>query len=263
MPKPVDTRRAALDGRPCLGPNHRHFFPELNAWLDRLPDSRVPQLCKYSTRFLAWWGISLYLFQLRSRRQLDFELSTVGTQVLHNLNRLAGTTYQTRPVHDTLDHFLGHSTPEAFIELRTRMVQRLLRMHALDAARLLGYVVLLVDGTGLLSWRRRHCPHCLVQRHAQGTYYLHQVLEAKFLGPSGLVLSVGSEFIENADLADPNDANLHKERVKQDCELKAFSRLAPKLKEQFPQLRMVLAGDGLFAAAGSFSWRRIMIGLMW
>jgi hypothetical protein len=241
-----------------------HFFPELNQWLDQLPDSRVPQLCRYSTRFLAWWGISLYLFQLGSRRQLDFELSAAGTQVLHNLNRLAGTSYQTRPVHDTLDHFLEHCPPEAFIELRTRMVQRLLRMRVLDAARLLGRVVLLIDGTGLLSWSRRHCAHCLVQRHEQGTYYLHQVLEAKFLGPSGLVLSVGSEFIENADLEKLDDTNLQKERVKQDCELKAFSRLAPKLKQRFPQLSIVLAGDGLYACgrvfqlAAAYDWAYVV-----
>ena len=49
----------------------RHFFPALNAWLDRLPDTRLPEACTYSTRFLAWWGICLYLPQLGSRRPLD------------------------------------------------------------------------------------------------------------------------------------------------------------------------------------------------
>jgi hypothetical protein len=32
----------------------RHFFPELNAWLDRLPDTRVQEDCTYTRRFLAW-----------------------------------------------------------------------------------------------------------------------------------------------------------------------------------------------------------------
>ena len=48
---------------------------------------------------------------------------------------------------------------------------------------------------------------------------------------------MGSEFIENAD----PDAS------KQDCELKAFERLAPRLKRDFPQLRMCLCLDGLYA----------------
>jgi len=58
--------------------------------------------------------------------------------------------------------------------------------------------------------------------------YLHQVLEAKLLGPAGVVLSIGSEFIANADTEATRGQN--DEAVKQDCELKAFSRLAPRLK---------------------------------
>jgi hypothetical protein len=241
-----------------------HFFPKLNAWLDRLPDSRVQQLVVYERRFLAWWGICLYLFQLGSRRQLDFELAAVSTQVLDNLNRLAGTQQTTRPVHDTLDHFLEHCPAEALAQLRTQMVQRLIRMKVLDPARLLGHAVLLVDGTGLLCWSRRHCDQCLVQRREHTTLYMHQVLEAKLLGPAGVVLSIGSEFIENADLPDRDRSNLENERVKQDCELKAFSRLAPPLKETFPQLQIVLAGDSLFACgrvfqvAAAYGWSYVV-----
>jgi len=223
----------------------RHFFPDLNDWLDRLPDSRVQDDIIYERRFLAWWGIALYLFQLGSRRQLDLQLEATGTHVLANLNRLANTAHATRPVHDTLDHFLEHSRAGAFADLRTKMVRRLLRMKVLDSARLAGRLVLLVDGTGLLCWRRRHCDECLVQRHKNVTLYLHKVLEAKLLGPAGVVLSVGSEFIENDDARAA--AGKGAEAVKQDCELKAFSRLAPKLKKVFPQLGIVLAGDSLFA----------------
>lgn len=129
--------------------------------------------------------------------------------------------------------------------MRLKMVRRLLRMKALDGARLLGSLVLLVDGSGLLCWRRRHCPQCLVQQRQSGTLYMHQVLEAKLLGPAGVVVSVGSEFIENADL--DGTAGKSAEAVKQDCELKAFSRLAPKLRQALPQTRLVLAGDSLFA----------------
>src|SRR5262249_51286044 len=127
----------------------RHFFPELNAWLSALPDSRVQEATTYPTRFLAWWGLALYLFQLRTRRQLDYELRDGGPRVLANLNRLAQTDQTTLPVHDTLDHFLGHVPLSGWQRLRTRMVRRLLRMKALDAARLLGHPVLLIDATGL------------------------------------------------------------------------------------------------------------------
>jgi hypothetical protein len=240
----------------------RHFFPELNAWLEALPDGRDPERIVYEGRFLAWWGLALYLFQLGSRRQLDYQLDTAGTHVLDNLNRLAETQHTTRPVHDTLDYYLEHSQPAALAGVRTQCVRRLLRMKALDGARLWGHVVALLDGTGLLCWRRRHCDQCLTQRHASGTLYLHQVLEAKFLGPAGVVASVESEFIENTDLEDT--AGRSAEQIKQDCELKAFSRLAPRLKQAFPQLSLVLAGDSLFACgrvlhiAQEYGWSYVL-----
>jgi hypothetical protein len=221
----------------------RHFFPDFNAWLDRLPDTRLQEACTYDQRFLAWWGLHLYLLQLGSRRQLGYELRDAGAQALANLNRLAETAPATLPVHDTLDHFLGHVPRAGWERLRTRCVQRLLRMKALDAARLLGRPVLLIDATGLICFPRRHCPYCLVQRHGKRTLYLHHVLEAKLLGPAGVVVSLGSEFIENADAADARGKSA--EQVKQDCELRALHRLRPRIKQAYPQLPFVLALDSL------------------
>jgi hypothetical protein len=236
----------------------RHFFPDFNGWLDRLPDTRCQDACTYDRRFLAWWGLQLYLLQLGSRRQLDFELRDGGPQVLANLNRLAQTAQTTLPVHDTLDHFVGHVKVAGWERLRTQAVQRLLRMKALDAARLLGQPVLLIDATGLICFHRRHCPYCLVQRHGKQTLYLHHVLEAKLLGPAGVVVSLGSEFIENTDAAAAPGRSA--EQVKQDCELKALHRLLPRIKKDYPQLRFVLALDNLyacgalFALAGQLGW---------
>jgi hypothetical protein len=232
----------------------RHFFPDFNSWLTRLPDTRVQDACTYDPRFLAWWGLHLYLLQLGSRRQLDFDLRDGGPQVLANLNRLAETTQTTLPVHDTLDHFVGHVRLDGWERLRTHCVQRLLRMKVLDAARLLGGPVLLLNATGLLCFHRRHCPHCLVQRHGQQTLYLHHVLEAKLLGPAGVVVSLGSEFIENADAA--GDRSRSAEDIKQDCELKALHRLLPRIKKDYPQLRFVLALDSLYACGPVFALAR-------
>jgi hypothetical protein len=229
----------------------RHFFPQLNTWLDRLPDTRQHQVCTYATRFLAWWGLHLYLLQLGSRRQLDFELRDGGPQVLPNLNRLAETTQTTLPVHDTLDHFVGHVAPAGWERLRTQLVQRLLRMKALDEARLLGRPVLLIDATGLICFHQRHGAHCLVQRHGKHTLYLHQVLEAKLLGPGGVVVSLGSAFIENADAGTIQGRSA--EEIKQDCELKALQRLLPRIKQAYPQLSFVLALDGLYACGTMFA----------
>jgi hypothetical protein len=228
----------------------RHFFPDLNDWFQSLPDTRDPDAITYETRFLVWWGMLLFLLQLESRRQLDFVLDKYGPGLLDNLNRLAGTSQVTRPVHDTLDHLLEHVTLSAFHDLRLQMVNRLIRMKALDDARLLGHYPVIIDGTGLFTFRERHCDTCLERKTKHGTLYMHQVLEAKLLGPGGIVISLGSEFIENSDAAASQSAD--PEQIKQDCELKAFARLAARIKKDFPQLRIVLLGDALFACGTFF-----------
>jgi len=117
------------------------------------------------------------------------------------------------------------------------MAQRLIRMKALDEGRLFGHFLVALDGTGQFYFRQRHCEHCLTRTVDGKTQYYHHVLDAKLVTPSGLAISIGSEFIENSD---PN-------ATKQDCELKAFGRLAPRLKKDFPQLSLCLCMDGLYA----------------
>jgi hypothetical protein len=236
---------------PILARTTRHFFPDLNGWIDHIPDPRFEPFVTYHKRFLLWWGLALFLCKLASRRQLDFQLGSDGPEVLNNLNRLAGTRQGTRPVHNTLNYFLGRIGSAAVAGLLGLLVNRLIRMKALDAARLQGRFVILIDGSGLFLFHRRHCPHCLTQSHGEATLYLHQVLEAKLLGPAGMVFSIATEFIDNRD-AQGAPAGASAEEIKQDCELKALRRLLAKLRALFPQLRLCLCGDGLFACGEGF-----------
>ena len=184
--------------------------------------------------------------KLGSRRQLDYQLNTDGPQVLANLNRLAGTQQTTRPVNQTLEYFVVGLGSEPIAGLEQDMVNRLIRMRALDEARLQGRFLVLIDGSGYLVFHHRHCEHCLTQKHGEQTVYLHQVLEAKLLGPGGTVFSIATEFIDNRDALD-TPAGASPERLKQDCELKAMPRLLAKLRAAFPQLRICLVGDSQFA----------------
>jgi hypothetical protein len=245
-PAPKTAAGATLNIGPLLAQTVRHFFPDLNDWLDDFPDPRFEPFVIYHRRFLLWWGLSLFLFQLGSRRQLDFQLNTDGHETLDNFNRLADTDQETRPVNKTMNNYLGRVGAQPIADLRTQMVRRLIRMKTLDAARLQGHWVVPIDATGLLLFRERHCPHCLTRTHGDTTLYMHQVLEAKLLGPAGMVVSLATEFIDNRDAAD-TPAPAGADQQKQDCELKALSRLAPALKQEFPQLPICLSGDGLYA----------------
>ncbi len=177
----------------------RHFFPEMNAWIDEFDDPRFLPLVTDHKRFLVWWGLGLFLCKLASRRQLDYAFNSDGPEVLANLNRLAGTAQDSRPVNQTLEYFLWRTGSDPIAGLRKLMVQRLIRMKVLDDARLQGRFVILIDGSGYLVFHTKHCDHCLTQRHGETTLFMHQVLEAKLLGPAGTVISIATEFIDNRD----------------------------------------------------------------
>lgn len=210
-----------------------------------MPETRFEPRIVYHRRFLVWWGLLLFLCKLGRLRQLDSELRDEQTEVRGNVNALAQTQQTTLPVYGTLCHYLGHLGPAPLAGLRTRMIRTLIRGKVLDAYRLQGAFVIAVDGTGHVSFSRRHCEHCLTQTHGTQTYYYHEVLEAKLVTWSGLALSVASEFIDNRHLSETTASNA--EARKQDCELKAFVRLAAQLKRQYPQTPLCLAGDALNA----------------
>jgi len=66
------------------------------------------------------------------------------------------------------------------------------------------------------------------------------VLEANLVFHNGMTLPLFSEFLSYAE----GDTDT----TKQDCELKAFKRLAVKIKQEFPQLPLMILLDGLYAS---------------
>lgn len=158
---------------------------------------------------------------------------------------------------DSMNNVLCRLDVASVQEVVTKMVERLIRKKVLDSSRLLDrYFLIAIDGTGTLTYGERHCPHCLTKTHKSGkTTYYHPVLEAKLVTPCGFAFSLLTEFIENPG----------KKPTKQDCERKAFYRLAERLKKRFPRLSIVLLLDGLypcgpvFAICKRFNWKYMIV----
>src|SRR6266498_659345 len=187
---------------------------------------------------------------VREHKRIKPLLRHISQLALAQIQTHSKTQQTSLPVHKTLDHFLGHVGSPALGQLRNHCVRQLIRNKVLDRFRFDGEFVIATDGTGYLFFKERHCPHCLEHSNGSSLYYLHPVLEAKIVHPCGLALSIGTEFIEHPfpEKAAAAPAKLTDyELVKQDCELKAFLRLAPELKMAFPQTPFCLATDSLMA----------------
>lgn len=212
----------------------RRFFPSFQSGLRTVADFRDPNRIVYPVEFLLWAGLFLFVTRLGARRRLRFDLSSPAG--IENLNRLAGTNVAAIPHPDTLVYYLKGLSPSELGEVRFGMVYDVIRSRALEKMRLRGqFYTVATDGTGVLTFHERHCEHCLTQVQDGKTTYYHMVLEMKLVTPTGLALSVATEFIENT----PG-------KTKQDCELAAFYRLVPKVRERFPQLPLCLLLDSLY-----------------
>ena len=120
------------------------------------------------------------------------------------------------PVNKTLDDYLAGVGCQPLADLRRQMIHRLVRMRVLDPVRLQKRYLVLVDGTGYLVFHQRPCDHCLTRKSGDKTIYMHQALEAKIVGPRGMVLSIATEFIDNRDLdGTPMEAGEEKRKHKE------------------------------------------------
>ncbi len=150
------------------------------------------------------------------------------------------------PHPDTIDDVMRTLPPHFLEELKAQLVSGLIEQKLLRGFRFLGkYYFVAVDATGTHTFGKRHCEHCLTKTSKNGVVtYFHYVLEAKLVTSSGHAISLASEFIEN---------QANRDYEKQDCEQKAFVRLAEKIKKYFPRLPICILADGLYPNNTMFS----------
>jgi hypothetical protein len=199
-------------------------------------DEREAGKIIYPMSVLLFTGVLLFICQLGARRQVNHQLRG-NTRVRAKYRALFEV--EDIPHGDTLNYTYQRLKVEEVQEVVCRLMEGLMEREELQKRRLFGiYDLIALDGTGVLTYHERHCATCLTRKLSNGQMlYYHPVLEAKLVTANGYALSLMTEFIENSDpLA-----------TKQDCELKAFYRLADRLKKRFPHAYFCLLLDGLFA----------------
>ena len=191
----------------------KHFFGPFRRLFSGVTDPRNPRQLTYPLPCLAFSGILMFLCHLKARRQIGLLLRNgPSASKFHSMFAV-----ETFPHGDTLNDAFMKLDIQQVQETVNGMMETLIRQKILYSYRLMDiYFVVAIDGTGVLVFRERHCSYCLTKTHDGKTLYYHNVLEAKLVTPNGFAFSLMTEFIEN-----PGE-----HPTKQDCELKAFYRLA-------------------------------------
>jgi hypothetical protein len=219
----------------------RHFFGSPRKVYEGVDDPRNPQMIFYPLSGVLFAATFLFVCRLGSRRAVQAKLR--GNQA--GIAKFAAWFgVENIPHGDTLNYSCQRVKVEQVQDVICGSMEKLIRQKVFLPYRLLGmYYLVVIDGTGVITYSQRHCAHCLKKvLHNGETHYYHPVLEAKLVTRNGFAFSLMTEFIENQELGGD----------KQDCELRAFYRLAGRIKKRFPRLPICLLLDGLYAGGPTF-----------
>ncbi|MDR2543038.1 MAG: transposase family protein [Treponema sp.] len=214
---------------------HCHF-PDLQARLSSLKDPRKGT--EYTIEELVMAAIVLFILNCDSRN--DFNNKRKDKQFCWNYYRM----FRLRLPHmDAVNDLFKKMEPDELEKIRCRLINALIEKRVLHIFRFFGtYFYIAVDGTGVYNWGDKPPEgihnHALKKESSKGKLsYSSQVLEAVLVCKNGLTVPLMSEWI----------ANDEPQYDKQDCESKAFKRLAVRLHKYFPRLNICILADGLYS----------------
>jgi hypothetical protein len=223
----------------------RQMLPVLLGRLEKIPEPRNPKKLKHRITVLMLYGLLVFVFQYGSRRAANGQITRPMFE--HNL-RLLFPQLESLPHSDTLFRLLCRIDVARIEQAHIELVNHLIRNKKFTRYLINNCYPLAIDGTQKIAFSILWDEHLLQRRtgpkvdpdsdEVQSYQYYVYVLEASLSFRNGMVIPLMSEFLEY----ETGDG----EQSKQDCETKAFHRLATRIKEAFPRLPMMLLLDGLY-----------------
>lgn len=214
----------------------KRTWPNFNAMLEHIPDHRKRKT--YDVGEILMAGIAMFVFRRKSRNHAD---KSVRGNFEKNYHTLWGLRL---PILETVDKFLRKLPPEEIEFLKRELVKQLLRRKTLEKWKFKGDYIVSVDGSGLMSFDHEPYPGCPYKTSKNGKKtWTAYVLEAKLCCGNGIAISLSSVWLDSSE-------NMGDD--KQDCELKAFKRLAVNLKKEYPRLPVTIVADSLYPNQSCF-----------
>ena len=218
----------------------KQYFPELINKFDGLTDLRNQSYIKYAMKVIFIVRLLGLMSEMKSMHGMTRELNT--KESIKNIAQICNLELEEIPHCDTINDVFEKIKVEEIEEIRKYMINKLIRGKIIQKYKIRDkYYHIVVDGTVLATSRKKYNESCLVKNKMDKNgneyqEYSTYVLEAKLI-VGEMVFSIGSEFVENTE----------KNESKQDCEIRAFKRLAEKIKREYPKLKILISGDALYA----------------
>ena len=213
------------------------LLPGILAELSLLDDARDPDRIKHGLPALILYGILAFLCHTSSRRAANRE---VGGSLLYELMGKLVPNFKSIPHADTLARLLEGIDAN---ELETKyegFVEGFIKSSLFNNLNP-GRFLIAVDGTQKFSRSWQWDSRALSKNAGdpEKERYSAYMLESVLVLGNGMVLPLLTETLENGECLDGNG--------KQDCERKAFKRLAERLMKLFGKGCVTIVLDGLYA----------------
>ena len=214
-------------------------LPGLLKTISKIKDLRNPKKIKHKLHLLIMYGILTFVFQMASRREANREITL--PQFMESL-KLLFPDLEDIPHNDTLKRVLAVIEVGLIEEALIEAVKRLIKKKKFSRYLIQNAYPIGIDGSQKFCrdtiWSVECSEREVKDSNGAKMQYHVSVLEANLVFHNGMTIPLMSEF-SNYEEGDT-------ETAKQDCEQKAFKRLAARLKKAFPRLAIILFLDGLY-----------------
>ena len=229
----------------------RNQLPVILKALKRIEEPRQPKKIKHKLPVVILYAIISFVHHIGSRREMNKELST---PTVSSMLQWFFPELESIPHQDTLNRVLAQLGDDVD-QIESVLISLIKRwMHNKKFANFLTdkYFDIAFDGTQKTVSGELWDENLLERTINANTdkeykqYYVY-VLEVNLVFHNGFRIPLMSEFLKYDPKDETNKAK-SSEDIKQDCETKAFKRVAHRLKNEFSHLKIRVLLDGLYAS---------------
>lgn len=227
--------------RPLMSLTLEAMIALLSDTFGRLADPRCPDRVDYSLHDTLLSGFAMMFFQYPSL--LEFQRTMKQRRGRCNLETIFGVPQvpSDTQMRDILDgvapELLRLLLPVLFEKVRRAGWAKEFKSTVPSGEHQGDYYTLMLDGTDYFHFTEVQCPGCVQRRDGSGqVHFRHTVVSATLVkAGSHRVLPLDVEEVRTSD-----------GQEKQDCELQAAKRLMDRLRQEHPQMVLMVGGDDLY-----------------
>ena len=250
MSREQERARRKLEKNPVVECNkiQNKYYPELFKKFSEVNDPRNQSYIGYSVKTMLGTLYYKCIGGISSMQEMTRQFN--DEKVVENLYSFMGESRKEYLPHGvTENEFLERLDPQELEKIQKDIACSMIRRKTFNDARVLKKWQVIIDATELDEGYQKKNDYYLSRCYNRGESdefmkYHRSVLEAKLYLGNNFVCSIATEAIENSE----EYINQSEEKVKQDCESKAFIRLAKKIKKSFPRLPIIITADGLYVS---------------